>query len=106
MDRGERKRVAVSYTCILWGKKMARHGRIRFRTIEEALEYVEEFADGLESNVPITLEDDNTYMFFGHGKKIARWICGDKEDDLEFHGIFREPRPTKGYLKKTKYWKE
>jgi len=85
---------------------MVRHRRIRFRTIEEALKHVEEFADNLDSNVSITLEDDNSYAFFGSGKTIAHWICGDKEDDLEFYGIFREPRPTKGYLKKTKHWKE
>ena len=41
---------------------------MRFRTIEEALKHVEEFADNLDSNVSITLEDDNTYAFFGNGK--------------------------------------
>ena len=86
---------------------MARRSRkIRFYTIEEALKDVEEFADNLESNVSITLEDDNTYAFFGSGKKIATWMCGDKEDDLAFHGIFREPNPKKGYLKKTENWKD
>ena len=79
---------------------------IYFKTIEEALERVEDFADNLESNVPITLEDDNTYMCFGHGKIVARWICGDKEDDLAFYNIDREPNPKKGYLIKTEYWKD
>ena len=79
---------------------------MRFRTIEEALKHVEELADNLDSNVSITLEDDNTYAFFGNGKILAHWIRGDKEDDLAFHGIFRQPRPTKGYLRKTKHWKE
>ena len=83
-----------------------RSGKIRFDTIEDALKYVEEFAENLDSNVSITLEDDNTYAFFGNGKTIAHWICGDSEDDLAFHGIFRKPNPTKGYLKKTKHWKD
>ena len=49
---------------------------MRFRTIE-ALKHVEEFADNL-FNVSITLEDDNTYAFFGNGKIIAHWIVGTK----------------------------
>ena len=79
---------------------------MRFRTIEEALKHIEEFADNLDSNVSITLEDDNTYAFFGNGKIIAQWICGDKEDHLALDGISRQPRPTKGYLRKTKHWRE
>jgi len=70
---------------------------IRFKTLERAIEHVETFADNLDSNVPIMLEDDGTYMFFGHGRKVATWVCGDKEDDLPFYGITREPKPTKGY---------
>jgi hypothetical protein len=37
-------------------------------------------------------------MFFGHGEKVATWICGDKEDDLPVYGITSEPNPTSGYL--------
>ena len=73
---------------------------LKFNTIEEALEQVEEFSTSLESNVPITLEDDNTYTFFGHGKIVARWICGDEEDDLCLYGIDRKPNPKKGHLVK------
>ena len=79
---------------------------LKFNTIEEALEQIEEFSTGLESNVPITLEDDNTYTFFGHGKIVARWICGDEEDDLEAWGIDRKPNPKKGHLVKTEHWKD
>ncbi len=79
---------------------------MRFRTIEEALKHVEEYANNLDSNVSITLEEDNTYAFFGHGKIIGHWICGDKGDDFAFHSNFQEPRLTKGYLRKTKHWKD
>jgi hypothetical protein len=48
--------------------------------------------------VIITLEVDGSLMFFGHGEKVATWICGDKEDDLQFYGFTREPSPTSGYL--------
>jgi len=34
----------------------------------------------------ITSEPDGTFMFFGHGEKVAKWMCGDKEDDLRFYG--------------------
>tara|TARA_Y100000768_G_C23619652_1_gene514429 strand:+ start:250 stop:510 length:261 start_codon:yes stop_codon:yes gene_type:complete len=79
---------------------------LKFKTIEEALEQVEEFSRGTDINVPITLEDDNTYTFFGHGKIVARWICGDEEDDLEAWGIDRKPNPKKGHLVKTEHWKD
>jgi len=59
---------------------------------------VEDFSDGLDCNVTITAEGDGTFMFFGHGEKVAKWMCGDKEDDLRFYGISREPHPTSGYL--------
>jgi hypothetical protein len=38
---------------------------------------VEDFADGLGCNVTITSEADGTFMFFGHGKIVATWMCGD-----------------------------
>ena len=47
--------------------------RVHFHTLEDALEKVEEFAEVLESDVPITLEKDGTYRFFGNGKEIVRW---------------------------------
>ena len=74
-------------------------GKTHFSTWEEALERVEEFADALDCNVSITLEDGGTYRFWGHGPRIATWMCGDKEDDLAFYGITRKPNPKKGYLK-------
>jgi hypothetical protein len=52
----------------------------------------------LPINVPITLETDGTFMFYGHGEKVAQWMCGDEEDDLAFYNIRREPNPTTGYL--------
>ena len=79
---------------------------LKFKTIEEALEQVEEFSRGTDINVPITLEDDNTYTFFGHGKIVARWICGDEEDDLDAWGIDRKPNPKKGHLVKIEHWKD
>jgi hypothetical protein len=67
---------------------------------------VEDFSDGLDCNVTITSEADGTYMFFGHGGKVATWMCGDKEDDLQIHGISREPNPKKGYLRKEEEWEK
>ena len=45
--------------------------QITFYTLEDAIASVEDFADGLDCNVPIMAEDDGTFMFFGHGKKVA-----------------------------------
>ncbi len=72
--------------------------KITFDTVEDAIGAVEDFSDGLGCNVTITSEADGTFMFFGHGEKVATWICGDKEDGLPFYGINREPNPTSGYL--------
>jgi len=72
--------------------------QIRFDTFEDAIGAVEDFSDGLNCNVTITAEVDGRYMFFGHGEKVATWVYGDKEDDLPFYGINREPNPTSGYL--------
>ena len=47
--------------------------RVHFHTLEDALDQVEEFAEVLESDVPITLEKDGTYRFFGNGKVRLRW---------------------------------
>ena len=56
--------------------------KITFDTFEDAIGAVGDFSDGLGCNVTITSEADGTFMFFGHGEKVATWICGDKEDDL------------------------
>ena len=75
-----------------------RWNNVRFRTFQEAVDRVEEFSNKLDCDVFITLETDGTFTFFGNGKTIATWICGDQEDDLEFHGIYKKPNPKKGYL--------
>ena len=54
-------------------------GKTHFSTWEDALEKVEAFADSLESDVSITLENDGTFKFFGNGRKVATWMCSDKE---------------------------
>ena len=72
--------------------------KITFDTVEDAIGAVVDFSDGLGCNVTITSELDGTFMFFGHGEKVATWICGDEEDDLAFYGNRREPNPTSGYL--------
>ena len=74
--------------------------KITFDTFEDAIGAVGDFSDGLDSNVTITSEVDGTFMFFGHGKKVATWMCGDKEDDLQFYGVSRESHPTSGYLRR------
>ena len=48
-------------------------GRVNFHTLKDALDQVEGFAEVLECDVPITLEEDGTYRFFGNGKEIVRW---------------------------------
>jgi len=55
------------------GKPNKPDGRVHFHTLEDALERVDGFARDLESNVPITLEDDGTYRFFENGKVVFRW---------------------------------
>ena len=72
--------------------------KITFDTFEDAIGAVEYFSDDLGCNVTITAEADGTYLVFGYGEKVAKWMCGDKEDDLPFYGINREPNPTSGYL--------
>ena len=59
--------------------------KITIDTFEYVIGAVEDFSDGLGSYVTITSEADGTFMFFGHGEKVATWICGDKEDDLQFY---------------------
>ena len=82
------------------GKHPNPNGKTRFLTFEEALDKVEQFSTDLESNVPITFDDDRTFAFFGNGRKIATWICGDEEDDLAVFGIHRKPNPKRGFLGK------
>jgi len=59
---------------------------------------VGDFSDGLGCNVTITTEVDGTFMLLGHGENVATWICGDKEDDLPFYGVTKEPNPTSGTI--------
>jgi hypothetical protein len=87
------------------GKFPKPNGNTRFHTFEDALGKVEEFSTNLGSNVSITQEDDATFAFFRSGPVIATWICGNEEDDLQIHGIYREPNPKKGYLRKEEEWK-
>ena len=46
---------------------------MHFHTLEDILETVQEFVRVLESDVPITLDEDGTYRFFGNGEVILRW---------------------------------
>ena len=88
------------------GKHPKPNGKSRFHTFQDALDKVEQFSTHLESNVPITFEEDATFAFFGNGRKIATWICGDAEDDLLVFGIHRKPNPKKGHLQKEKEWEK
>ena len=67
---------------------------------------VELFSTHLESDVPITLEEDATFAFFGNGTRIATWICGDEEDDLAAFRIHSNPNPKSGLLRKENEWKK
>lgn len=86
------------------GKHPKPNGISRFHTFQDVLDKVKQFAITLECNIPITFEKDGTFAFFGNGKRIATWICGDQEDDLPVYGIYREPQPKKGHLRKEKEW--
>ena len=48
--------------------------KITFDSLGSAILAVKDFADGLDCNVTITQEADGTYMFFGHGEKVATYI--------------------------------
>ena len=50
--------------------------KITFDTVEDTIGAVEDFSDGLGCNVTITSEADGTFMFFGHGEKVAKWTWG------------------------------
>ena len=67
---------------LVW-KRRKLDGRTCFHTFQDALEVAEEFANNLQPNVSITLEDDGMYQFFGNGIRIATRICGDEEDDSD-----------------------
>ena len=88
------------------GKHPKPNGKTRFHTFEEALYKVELFAPHLESDVPITLEEDANFAFFGNGTRIATWISGDEEGDLAAFGIHRKPNPKSGFLRKENEWKK
>ena len=51
--------------------------KITFDTFDDAIGAVGDFSDELGCNVAISAEADGTYMFFGHGEKVATWVCGD-----------------------------
>ena len=51
--------------------------KITFDTFDDAIGAVEDFSDGLGCNVTITSEDDGTFMYFGHGEKVATWTARD-----------------------------
>ena len=55
------------------GRTLKPDGRVHLHTLDDAMERVEGFARDLESNVPITLENDGTCRFFGNGEEIVRW---------------------------------
>ena len=68
--------------------------QITFDTFEDAIGTVEEFSDGLGCNVTITSEADGTFMFFGHGEKVANfalfigyfsWLAYSEISEQEFH---------------------
>ena len=77
-------------------KRLKPDGRTRFHTFQDALDKVEAFANNLQSNVSITLEDDGMYQFFSNRTRIVPWICGDEKDDLRVYSIDRKPDLEKG----------
>jgi len=68
--------------------------QITFDTVEDAIGAVEDFSDGLGCNVTITSEVDGTFMFFGHGEKVATWICGDRCGPHIVYGCRRKSTHT------------
>jgi hypothetical protein len=68
--------------------------QIRFDTFEDAIGAVGDFSDGLGCNVTITSEPDGTFMFFGHGEKVANFalfigyfslLAYNENSEQEFH---------------------
>ena len=51
-----------------------------FESFEEAFYQVPAFAKKLQVNVPITLEEDGTFSFFGEGQEVYEYRM--QEDDL------------------------
>ena len=50
-----------------------------FESFEEAFYKVPEFAKRLQVNVPITLEKDGTFSFFGEGQKVYEYRMQDED---------------------------
>ena len=103
MDRGKQKLVVVIYTQVT---RYYRGGSKSLRYMYCAIELLlRQFNTVFNLASMLLLTRDNAYMFFGVGKIISRWICGHKEDDLPFYGIYLKPNPKTRYLKKTIHWK-
>tara|TARA_Y100001970_G_C13959314_1_gene712335 strand:+ start:295 stop:498 length:204 start_codon:yes stop_codon:yes gene_type:complete len=50
-----------------------------FESFEEAFYQVPEFAKRLQVNVPITLEEDGTFCFFGEGQEVYEYRMQDED---------------------------
>ena len=50
-----------------------------FESFEEAFYQVPEFAKRLQVNVPITLEEDGTFSFFGEGQEVYEYRMQDED---------------------------
>jgi len=50
-----------------------------FESFEEAFYKVPEFAKRLQVNVPITLEEDGTFSFFGEGQEVYEYQMKDED---------------------------
>ena len=76
---GKRHNVVQKRT-VKHGKKMNTVNKSNsFESFEEAFYQVPEFAKRLQVNVPITLEEDGTFSFFGEGQEVYEYRMQDED---------------------------
>ena len=62
-----------------WKKMNTVNKSNSFESFEEAFYQVPEFAKRLQVNVPITLEEDGTFSFFGEGQEVYEYRMQDED---------------------------
>ena len=78
-----KRRIVVQTTMVrhgkTWGKMNTVNKSNSFESFEEAFYQVPEFAKRLQVNVPITLEEDGTFSFFGEGQEVYEYRMQDED---------------------------
>ena len=78
-----KRHIVVKRTILKRGKTWEKMNTVvksnSFESFEEAFYQVPEFAKWLQVNVPITLEEDGTFSFFGEGQEVYEYRVLDED---------------------------